>query len=193
MGTYRGRWGVSRVLAMGRPSGWRRTLMSADLRLFWYVHMRMARRWLDRFMRVVTHLGGVMSTVGLCTALILMGPETRRVGYTALFALSTSHLLVQLLKRQVERPRPYLVLADRRVIVAPLSDYSFPSGHTTASFAIATVLAARWPAAGPLAFATASIVGLSRTYLGHHYPSDVLAGAAIGILFAYVSVVGIGW
>ena len=108
----------------------------------------------------------------------------------ALVALVSSHLVVRLLKQQFGRPRPYLALAGSRLVVAPLSDYSFPSGHTTASFATATVLAAQWPALTLPLMLLAGLVGLSRTYLGHHYPSDVVAGACIGMLFAHRSLLG---
>lgn len=176
-----------------RVPRWRRALASADVRVFWYVHRGLARRWLDRFMRLYTHVGGVLPSIGFCAGLIAAGGLNRAVGYTALLSLVSSHLLVQILKHQVERPRPYLVLADHRVIVAPLSDYSFPSGHTTASFAIAAVLSARWPGLAPVFLPAAALVGVSRTYLGHHYPSDVLAGALIGLLFAHLSLVLVGW
>lgn len=168
--------------------GWRQALRQYDARLFWYVHLRLARRWLDRFMGTITHLGGVLPNAGLGLLLTAYPGELRRVGLSALAALSLSHLVVQLLKRQVERPRPYLVLADSRLIVTPLSDYSFPSGHTTASFATATVLSAHWPALTLPLMLLAAMVGISRTYLGHHYPSDVVAGALIGMLAAYLSV-----
>ena len=161
---------------------WRHALARFDHRLFWYLHLRLARGWLDRFMRVYTHLGGFGSTVGTSSLLLAMGGEMRRAGLAALTALVTSHLVVRLLKRHTERPRPYLVLADSRSVVAPLPDYSFPSGHTAASFALATVVAV----------GAAILVGLSRTYLGHHYPSDVLAGAVIGMLFAYLSLLHFG-
>lgn len=171
---------------------WKHALVRFDRRLFWYLHLRLARGWLDRFMRVYTHLGGFAATVGTSGLLLAMGGEMRRAGLAALTALVTSHLAVRVLKRHTERPRPYLVLADSRSVVAPLPDYSFPSGHTAASFALATVLAAYWPAWMTVAFGAAILVGLSRTYLGHHYPSDVLAGALIGMLFAYLSLLHFG-
>ena len=168
--------------------GWRQALRHYDARLFWYVHLRLARRWLDRFMGGITHLGGVLANAGLGLVLTAYPGELRKVGLSTLAALSFSHLVVQLLKRQVERRRPYLALADSRLIVTPLSDYSFPSGHTTASFATATVLSAHWPSLTLPLMLLAATVGISRTYLGHHYPSDVVVGALIGMLSAYLSV-----
>jgi len=169
-------------------SGWRQALHHYDARLFCYLHLRLARRWLDRFMRAITHLGGVLPNAGVGLALAAYPGELRRVGVAALVAVGGSHMVVQVLKRQVERRRPYLALAESRLIVPPLYDYSFPSGHTTASFATATVLAAHWPALLWPCMALAALVGLSRTYLGHHYPSDVVAGALIGVGWAYASV-----
>ncbi|HEY8424758.1 MAG TPA: phosphatase PAP2 family protein [Limnochordales bacterium] len=170
----------------------RRALMRIDRWVFGYVHLRLARRWLDGVMRVYTHLGGFVATVGTAVLLLVLGGETRRAGMASLLALAGSQLVVQVLKRRTERPRPYLVLAESRSVVAPLADYSFPSGHTAASFALATVLGAFWPSWAGVALGAAALVGLSRTYLGHHYPSDVLVGALIGMGFAYLSLLHFG-
>ena len=70
------------------------------------------------------------------------------------------------------------------ILVRRLGDYSFPSGHTSASFAAATAIYAidrRWGAA---AYVLAALIGFSRLYLGVHFPTDVLAGAVVGILAA---------
>jgi len=57
-----------------------------------------------------------------------------------------------------------------------LKDYSFPSGHTSASFAIATTIAFNMPRLSIVAFILAFAIGISRIYLGVHYPTDVMAG-----------------
>lgn len=89
----------------------------------------------------------------------------------------------QAMKYIVKRDRPCTALADVNVSHLDSADpYSFPSGHATVAFAVATMLTLRYPrlyVAVPL-YAWAALVGYGRPYLGLHYPTDVLAGAVIG-------------
>lgn len=93
----------------------------------------------------------------------------------------------RLLKRGTSRPRPYQVVPAIAVGAAPLDAYSFPSGHTLHAVAFTIVAASHYPAlAGGLAVFT-SLTAVSRIVLGLHYPSDVLAGALIGLAIATMS------
>src|SRR5438094_807374 len=98
---------------------------------------------------------------------------------TALAPLPATYLAQRLMKPVFRRHRPFV---DRDVLVVGIKplDASFPSGHSAASFAAATALATFYPSAAPLSFTLATGVGLSRVYLGHHFPSDVAVGAATG-------------
>ncbi|BAS25923.1 phosphatase PAP2 family protein [Limnochorda pilosa] len=167
---------------------WLGTLHQGELNLFATVHVRWARQWLDRTMRFVTELAGPVPSVALCLLFLANANVRSPLGWRLLVATGGSHLLVQVLKRVIQRDRPYLVIEGSRGIVAPLADHSFPSGHTTAAVSMAVVLSAAQPLLTPLLGALAALVGFSRTYLGHHYPTDVLAGALIGILFGIWSV-----
>jgi len=83
----------------------------------------------------------------------------------------------------IKRDRPYAALSDVHTMHLDTADkYSMPSGHTTAAFAIATALTLRYPKPYVYipAYLWASFVGYGRVYMGLHYPSDVLAGAALG-------------
>lgn len=135
------------------------------------------RNLADRLMRALTHLGDAWFTICLALALSFgAAAGLERAGMRAGFALVVSHLGVQLLKRTITRPRPRLPVGCASLIEAP-DRFSFPSGHSAASLSIALPVAAALPA--PLAagvLALAGIVGLSRCYLGVHYPGDVLAG-----------------
>ena len=110
-------------------------------------------------------------------------------GYEAVISIGGATLLSEVMKRIVDRTRP----ADRypMEVFAYSSEHgrSFPSGHTTAAFSTATTISLeyrRWYFVVP-AYLWAASVGYSRLYLGEHYPSDVLAGAAIGIATGYLS------
>ena len=94
-----------------------------------------------------------------------------------------SYGLSTLLKDAVKRERPYEALTDVHTNHLETADpYSFPSGHSTAAFALATMLTLRYPKPGVYipAFAYAALVGYGRVYFGLHYPGDVLAGALLG-------------
>jgi undecaprenyl-diphosphatase len=74
-------------------------------------------------------------------------------------------------------------------VLTPLGctgSYSFPSNHAVNNFAAATFFSSLYPRYKSVLFITASLVALSRVYLGLHYPSDIIAGAALGIIFGYI-------
>jgi undecaprenyl-diphosphatase len=135
---------------------------------------------LDRAMRALTHLGDAAVTVLLALFLALgLVPGTGADGGGAAFALVGSHLLVQLVKRTVSRPRPRLPVGIAALAHAP-DRFSFPSGHAASSLSVALAVAAPLPApAAAGVLATAAVVGISRCYLGVHYPGDVAAGWAL--------------
>jgi undecaprenyl-diphosphatase len=96
--------------------------------------------------------------------------------------------LYRMLKRWTRRPRPFA--ADLRIHawVAPLDEYSFPSGHTLHAVAFTVVALAYYPWLAPLLLPFCTGVALSRVVLGLHYPSDVLAASGIGLLLGALSL-----
>jgi undecaprenyl-diphosphatase len=97
-------------------------------------------------------------------------PERRPVYVRAIRAVGVAFAMNTAIKYVVRRPRPD--------VTGTLSPYSYPSAHAATSFAGARALARAWPAS-PL-YVLATLVALTRTYLGVHYPSDVVGGAALG-------------
>ena len=104
-----------------------------------------------------------------------------RVGVAILLAESVSGAL----KVWVGRDRPPLSHPGPEPLLDVPSTHSFPSGHATVSFACATVLALAVPRLRVPLFALAALISFSRVYVGVHYPSDVLAGAVLGLLLGF--------
>lgn len=145
---------------------------------------------LDTVLVFITRLGdNGLIWILLAAALLLFG-KTRKYGVVLATALLIDLILCNLvLKNLVARIRPYDVNTEITLLVNRLHDYSFPSGHTAASF---TAVAALW-FAGQKRFSLivlilAVLIAFSRLYLYVHYPTDVLGGVVIGILCGYL-----GW
>ena len=156
-------------------------LTAHDQRMITALARREAPRWVDRFLRLVTHAGGATATTGFALLLILL-PDTRHLGLAALVANCFSHLAVQALKRTVVRQRPSMLLPHIRALAALPDHFSFPSGHACAALAVVTPILLAAPLAGvPLLF-VALAVGASRVYLRVHYVTDVVVGQLLGVI-----------
>ena len=107
-------------------------------------------------------------------------------GIASILALGIGALITNAaLKNMFARTRPYEVIDGLILLVERQSDFSFPSGHSCASFAAATVCYKMFPKKyGVPALGLAALIAFSRLYVGVHYPSDVIAGTLIGILAA---------
>jgi len=112
---------------------------------------------------------------------VVDGPGERRTGWLrGVRIVAATYGLNSAVKLTVRRRRP--VLAGLPPLTATVSQLSFPSAHATTSFAAAAAYRDLWPPT--LLYALAAGFALSRPYLGVHYPSDVLAGAALGTAIA---------
>jgi len=130
-------------------------------------------------MRWVTHLGGARVTIGIGLLLVAIGEQL--LGLAALFALTTSHLVVQVLKRAVARPRP-CDANGRLLALIDLPDlYSFPSGHAAAASAVGGTIAFAHPLLAPVLLPLAALIAVSRVSLRVHHRGDVIAGGLLGL------------
>ena len=138
---------------------------------------------MDKVMVISTYLGNEGMIWIIISALLMISKRYRKIGFMALVALVLSTILGDgILKHVVKRIRPSAnIPAVNLLIVKPLS-YSFPSGHTTSSFAVAGVLAKYFKDYALEFFSLASLIAFSRLYLYVHYPTDVLAGAVLGLI-----------
>ena len=166
-------------------------IFNIDDKTIRFINDNMRSEFLDRVMRKISSAGNYgIIWFAVAFALIAMGGEKRRAGLLMIFSLGVEASVCNLIiKPSVKRVRPN----DAHGMVISIDkpkDYSFPSGHTTASFAAGVVwfrtLPARW--ARVLALASAFLMGFSRLYVGVHYPTDVLAGAVMGTVCALLAL-----
>ncbi|MDF2722398.1 MAG: rane-associated phospholipid phosphatase [Paenibacillus sp.] len=163
---------------MKRLGNW---LLRYDQRLFYIVNRKIRHPALDVLFSWITHAGGATFAITATLALGLFGgSDWSLVGWECLAALAVSHIPVAIMKRAYQRVRPYLALPETYYGKNPLTDHSFPSGHSTAIFSIVVPLSEAAPLLALFLLPLALLVSLSRIYLGLHYPSDCIAGIALG-------------
>lgn len=134
---------------------------------------------LRKVMAFITIFGGLIFQ-SILAMILMIFQTTRNLGFKLAFIQIVVTLIVQILKAKVARIRPYHALEG----IIPIKierDFSFPSGHTAASFTTALVISSVLPAFAFLSFSFAILIGCSRVYLGVHYPTDVLVGSACGL------------
>lgn len=163
----------------------RDAIAAADAAGFRAVNTGLGAKWLDPVMIAITSLGIGYIQAAIALAVVLAGfvkrrVDLRRMGYAALVAFAASGIPSQIIKHIEERPRPTLLVFDIRLPAGPLWTQSFPSGHTTTAFAAAFAFAAFLPRWRWAFYTLAALVGLSRMYLGVHFPVDVIFGALFG-------------
>ncbi|WP_026895108.1 phosphatase PAP2 family protein [Clostridiisalibacter paucivorans] len=160
-------------------------LYDIDKKLFDFFNNFIKCRFLDIIMPLVTKLGSASISICIPLIMVIFGDENiKKLGIECLTAITSSHLLVQILKRMISRERPYNIFKNINTFGMTLKDSSWPSGHTTASFSLATTISMNLPYIGVMVIGLALIVGISRIYLAVHYPSDVLSGLLIGSVFS---------
>lgn len=145
---------------------------------------------MDKIMVFFTKLGdfGIIWIV-IC-ALLLIHPKTRYIGFVGLFSLLFSLLINNIMLKNIfQRTRPFVEINKELIIPIPLES-SFPSGHTSSSFACAFVFGKYFKK--PYYYFTyilAVIIAFSRLYLYVHFPTDILAGVVMGYFCGFLAIV----
>ncbi|MEM7612391.1 MAG: phosphatase PAP2 family protein [Pseudomonadota bacterium] len=151
--------------------------------------------WLSRFatarfvFRAVSRLGDGVFWYSILVMLTITGGVKGAMAmlHTGLTALAGVYLY-SFLKRRLLRPRPYVSHGQIVCQIAPLDQYSFPSGHTLHAVLFAVMLSTYAPALMIIVAPFAVLVAISRVVLGVHYPSDVVAGAVLGLILSGASL-----
>lgn len=163
-------------------------ILELDAKLCVRVNKTSQYRWVRNLFRTVSRLGDGVFWYSLMLGAMMFDTQLgmQAAIHMALVGL-TGTLLYKWLKGKTLRPRPYEVRQDIWLTGRPLDRFSFPSGHTLHAVAFTAVALSYYPSLAIVLLPFTLLVGLSRVVLGLHYPSDVLAGASIGLTIASVS------
>ena len=158
-------------------------ITSVDLQILDFIRENLWCGFLDAVMPAITFLGDAGWFWIAMAIVMLFFKRTRKtalmMGAALIFGLLICNLI---LKPAVARIRPYELVEGINLLIGKQSDFSFPSGHTAASFEAATVLMIRDKRFGIPALILASVIAFSRMYLYVHYPTDILGGIVVGVL-----------
>lgn len=165
--------------------------VSFDLPILDWIQANLKSAFLNEVMPIITMFGDGGIFWIACAVILLCIPKTRKTGLGMAFALIMGLIVCNItLKPLVGRIRPYDFQEKLGVVIPLLTermhDYSFPSGHTIASFEAATVLLINNKKLGIPAMILAVLIAFSRLYLYVHYPTDVIFSVFAGILFAFL-------
>ena len=163
--------------------------MSLNIDLFYLINNGCANPAFDVIMPHISDCGGFVTLLVICVLAILVLRHYKRQRYLeiakmCLYALVLSGLIAACLKLAYHSPRPFTVLENVRQLTIPTEPNSFPSGHTSSTFSVVSVLV--WTLRENkvvvcLLVLFAFLLAFSRIYVGVHYPFDVLVGAIVGV------------
>jgi undecaprenyl-diphosphatase len=147
--------------------------------------------WLDTLCLFASAIGGKGFVWFTLAAIAAVFPRRRMAAWRLTLAVALTFLLVDaVVKPAVGRVRPFNALSDVAVIDTRPSSGSFPSGHAASAFAGALAAGRMFPLAQPVFWPLAALIAFSRVYVGVHWPSDVIAGAIIGLACGWFALGG---
>jgi undecaprenyl-diphosphatase len=161
----------------------------AEYRLCREFNRGAGRRGFGRLMRTASRLGdGVLWYLLMAALPLIYGMRALRP-VTIMAATGLVGLLIyKALKRTLQRERPFIRHPGITLAMPPLDRYSFPSGHTLHAVCFSWQAVAHFPVLAWVLVPSAALIATSRVVLGLHYPSDVIAGAAVGAALGSIGV-----
>ncbi|WP_409070171.1 phosphatase PAP2 family protein [Clostridium sp. FAM 1755] len=162
-------------------------IQNMDIYILDFIHKNIANNFLDKIMIFITSIGNLGLIWIAISLLLLISKKYRKVGVLCIASLLLSSLIGEvLLKNLVQRGRPFTAVEGINLLIKAPKSFSFPSGHTASSFAVATVVGRKIEKFKLPIYILAIAIAFSRLYLYVHYPSDVLVGALIGVISAKI-------
>lgn len=144
--------------------------------------------FMDRVMPFITFLGDRGLIWIVISLMLIITKKYRKAGIIGLMALLITTLLGEVvIKNLIQRGRPFIGMEGLKLLITEPTSFSFPSGHTGSSFAVATALAINIKRYGKYFLILAALIAFSRLYLFVHFPSDIAGGIIIGVLSAKIA------
>lgn len=158
-------------------------MLSFEFAILDWIQANLRNPIMDLLMPAITTLGNSGLIWIILAGILILMPKYRKVGVAVMAGLVLEVICCNLvLKPLVARVRPCDVNTAVQLLVARPDDFSFPSGHTGASFAAASALPFSRSRLWIPSLVLAVLIAFSRLYLYVHYPTDILAGALLGVM-----------
>lgn len=154
-----------------------------DNYILYVIKKYLRNKYLDRLMPIVTAMGNLGIIWIFIAAILILDKPYKTIGGIVILTLIVSTVIGEgIVKHTVRRVRPCNYKNNTDLLISKPITYSFPSGHTSSSFAVAWILSMYFSEYKIVFMAIAFLIALSRLYLYVHYPTDVIGGIIIGIL-----------
>ena len=164
---------------------------SFDLPLLDWIQANIQCTFLDTTMPVITHMGSAGFLIVFAVFMMLL-KKYRKTGFSVALAMVFGLVICNIiLKPGIHRIRPYDYQEQMGIMINLLiekqHDFSFPSGHTIATFEAATAIFLNHKKLGTVCLVLASVIAFSRLYLYIHYPTDVFTSIVLGVVLAILA------
>ena len=164
-------------------------IKNVDTNMILFFGDKIQNTFLNPIMIFFTEIGNIGLIWIFISFILIIKKKYRKVGITTIMALIINSILGEgLIKNIIQRPRPFTMINNINLLIPAPTSYSFPSGHTSSSFACAIVIAYYLKKLLIPSISLAILIAISRLYLQVHYLSDIIGGIILGIISAIISI-----
>lgn len=156
-----------------------------------WINVKLRNRAFDKIMPIITSIGNLgIVWIVISVSFLLRKNDYKILGQMIIVALIITTIIGEgIIKNIVKRKRPFYHNENKKLLISRPITYSFPSGHTASSFAVATVFIKTDNSASFEIVLLANLIAFSRVYLGVHYLSDVIGGGMIGYICGFITFI----